>query len=59
MAVMRLPVLPPLKPMLAKSVPEVPDGEFLYEPKFDRLRRVTKRVHRVVTGTVYACMHLS
>ena len=34
---MRLPVMPPVKPMLAKSVPEVPDpaafpGGVLYEP---------------------------
>jgi len=32
---MHLPVMPPVKPMLAKSVPEVPVGEFLYEPKWD------------------------
>jgi len=27
--------MPPVKPMLAKSVPEVPTGDFLYEPKWD------------------------
>lgn len=32
---MDLPVMPPLKPMLAKSVPAVPDGDYLYEPKWD------------------------
>lgn len=26
---------PPVKPMLAKSVPDVPEGEFFYEPKWD------------------------
>ena len=38
---MDLPVLPPVKPMLAKSVPEVPDGDFLYEPKWDGFRRLS------------------
>lgn len=28
-------MLPPVKPMLAKSVPDVPEGEYLYEPKWD------------------------
>ena len=42
-AAMRLPVLPPLKPMLAKSVPEVPDGDYLYEPKFDGFRCIVFR----------------
>jgi ATP-dependent DNA ligase len=36
---MRPPVMPPVKPMLAKSVPDVPVGEFLYEPKWDGFRR--------------------
>ncbi len=30
--------MPPVKPMLAKSVPSVPDGDFLYEPKWDGFR---------------------
>ena len=30
--------MPPVKPMLAKSVPDVPEGEFLYEPKWDGFR---------------------
>jgi ATP-dependent DNA ligase len=29
---------PPVTPMLAKPVPEVPDGPYLYEPKWDGLR---------------------
>ena len=40
---MRLPVLPPVKPMLAKSVPAVPEGDFLYEPKWDGFRAVVFR----------------
>ena len=41
---MQLPVLPPVKPMLAKSVPEVPDGPgYLYEPKWDGFRCVVFR----------------
>ena len=32
---MQLPVMPPVKPMLAASVPDVPAGTFLYEPKWD------------------------
>ena len=40
---MRLPVMPPVKPMLAKSVPDVPEGEFLYEPKWDGFRCVVFR----------------
>ena len=40
---MDLPVMPPVKPMLAKSVPDVPEGEFLYEPKWDGFRCVVFR----------------
>ncbi|HVE73934.1 MAG TPA: ATP-dependent DNA ligase [Mycobacteriales bacterium] len=41
---MDLPVMPPVKPMLAKSVPEVPDGPgFLYEPKWDGFRCIVFR----------------
>jgi ATP-dependent DNA ligase len=40
---MELPVLPPVKPMLAKSVPDVPTGEFLYEPKWDGFRCIVFR----------------
>jgi len=38
-----LPVLPPVKPMLAKSVPDVPEGDFLYEPKWDGFRCIIFR----------------
>lgn len=40
---MHLPVMPPVKPMLAKSVPDVPEGDFLYEPKWDGFRCVVFR----------------
>jgi ATP-dependent DNA ligase len=39
---MNLPVMPPVKPMLAKLVPEIPPGA-LYEPKFDGFRCLTFR----------------
>jgi len=35
--------MPPLKPMLAKSVPAVPDGAFVYEPKWDGFRCIVFR----------------
>jgi ATP-dependent DNA ligase len=40
---MQLPVMPPVSPMLAKSVPEVPEGDYLYEPKWDGFRCVVFR----------------
>ena len=40
---MRLPVMPPVKPMLAKSVPEIPSGAFSYEPKWDGFRSIVFR----------------
>jgi ATP-dependent DNA ligase len=40
---MQLPVMPPVKPMLAKPVPEVPEGDFLYEPKWDGFRCIVFR----------------
>ena len=40
---MHLPVMPPVKPMLAKSVPEVPEGDYLYEPKWDGFRCIVFR----------------
>ncbi|MDT7537550.1 MAG: hypothetical protein QOI82_1135 [Actinomycetota bacterium] len=41
---MHLPVMPPVQPMLAKSVPEVPEGPgFLYEPKWDGFRCIVFR----------------
>ncbi|WP_407342948.1 ATP-dependent DNA ligase [Pengzhenrongella phosphoraccumulans] len=39
---MDLPVLPPVDPMLAKSVPEIPPGQ-LYEPKWDGFRAIVYR----------------
>ncbi|MFN8074860.1 MAG: ATP-dependent DNA ligase [Kineosporiaceae bacterium] len=43
---MQLPVMPPLKPMLAKAadaVPTEPDGVWLYEPKWDGFRVIVYR----------------
>jgi ATP-dependent DNA ligase len=39
---MRLPVMPPVAPMLAKAVPEIPAGR-LYEPKWDGFRAIVFR----------------
>jgi ATP-dependent DNA ligase len=39
---MRLPVMPPVSPMLAKAVPEIPPGQY-YEPKFDGFRSIVFR----------------
>lgn len=39
---MHLPVMPPAKPMLARSVAEIPEG-MLYEPKFDGFRCIVFR----------------
>ena len=40
---MDLPVLPPVKPMLAKAATKVPTGDFFYEPKWDGFRCVVFR----------------
>jgi ATP-dependent DNA ligase len=40
---MRLPVMPPIKPMLAKSVAEIPTGDFSFEPKWDGFRSIVFR----------------
>jgi ATP-dependent DNA ligase len=40
---MQLPVMPPVLPMLAKSVPSIPTGEYGYEPKFDGFRAIVFR----------------
>ena len=40
---MRLPVMPPVSPMLAKPVPEIPRGAFSYEPKWDGFRSIVYR----------------
>ena len=39
---MRLPVMPPVLPMLAKAVPEIPPGH-VYEPKWDGFRTIVFR----------------
>ena len=39
---MQLPVMPPVAPMLAKAVPEIPDGAS-YEPKWDGFRSMVFR----------------
>jgi ATP-dependent DNA ligase len=43
MAGVHLPVMPPIGPMLAKSVKAVPEGDFLYEPKWDGFRCIVFR----------------
>src|SRR5699024_12535511 len=40
---MDLPLMPPVAPMLAKSVAQVPSGEYLYEPKWDGFRSIVFR----------------
>jgi ATP-dependent DNA ligase len=40
---MQLPVMPPVAPMLAKSVPEIPTGALSYEPKWDGFRSIVFR----------------
>jgi ATP-dependent DNA ligase len=40
---MDLPVMPPVAPMLAKPVPDLPDGAFSFEPKWDGFRTVVFR----------------
>src|SRR6187455_699982 len=38
-----LPIAPPVEPMLAKVAEEIPDGDFLYEPKWDGFRAIVFR----------------
>ena len=40
---MRLPVMPPVAPMLAKLVDAIPTGDFSYEPKWDGFRSIVFR----------------
>ncbi|MFD0556577.1 ATP-dependent DNA ligase [Stackebrandtia endophytica] len=40
---MDLPVMPPIKPMLAKPVAKMPQGDYLYEPKWDGFRAIVFR----------------
>src|SRR2546426_8852283 len=39
---MRLPVMPPIRPMLSRSVPQIPEGMH-YEPKWDGFRAIVFR----------------
>jgi ATP-dependent DNA ligase len=45
---MRLPVMPPVAPMLAKLVDEIPTGAFSYEPKWDGFRSIVFRDGREI-----------
>jgi ATP-dependent DNA ligase len=40
---MDLPVMPPVAPMLAKPVLELPDGPYSFEPKWDGFRTIVFR----------------
>ena len=40
---MQLPIMPPVAPMLAKSVSEIPTGNLSYEPKWDGFRSIIFR----------------
>src|SRR5215213_10983468 len=43
MASMQLPVMAPVAPMLSKPVPNIPEGPFSYEPKWDGFRSIVFR----------------
>jgi ATP-dependent DNA ligase len=43
MSDMQLPVMPPVAPMLAKSVPQIPTGSLSFEPKWDGFRSIVFR----------------
>ena len=40
---MDLPVMPPVAPMLAKPVDAIPDGDYVFEPKWDGFRSIIFR----------------
>jgi ATP-dependent DNA ligase len=40
---MDLPVMPPVEPMLAKPVDAIPDGDYIFEPKWDGFRSIVFR----------------
>jgi ATP-dependent DNA ligase len=40
---MDLPVMPPVAPMLAKAVPAIPAGDYVFEPKWDGFRSIVFR----------------
>lgn len=49
---MDLPVMPPIKPMLAKALDELPEGELALEPKWDGFRCIVfKDGDEVVLGS--------
>jgi ATP-dependent DNA ligase len=41
----KLPVMPPVSPMLAKAARELPVGGYMYEPKWDGFRCIVYRDH--------------
>ena len=43
MRYLRLPVMPPVAPMLAKSLPRIPAGALSFEPKWDGFRSIIFR----------------
>ena len=43
MVTVKLPVMPPVSPMLAKLTRELPVGDYLYEPKWDGFRCIVFR----------------
>jgi ATP-dependent DNA ligase len=43
MTLMELPIMPPVKPMLAKPVKNMPTGEMSFEPKWDGFRSIIFR----------------
>ena len=43
MGTMDLPVMPPVAPMLAKAVKEIPHGSLSFEPKWDGFRSIIFR----------------
>jgi ATP-dependent DNA ligase len=40
---MKLPIMPPVEPMLARAVTDIPTGDFGYEPKWDGFRAIVFR----------------
>jgi ATP-dependent DNA ligase len=40
---MDLPVMPPVEPMLAKPLTAIPDGDYVFEPKWDGFRSIVFR----------------
>src|SRR6266567_1015936 len=40
---MDLPVMPPVEPMLSKAIDAIPDGDYVFEPKWDGFRSIVFR----------------